>query len=133
MQLGSVAGLPATAPSGSNGGAGVTITVGSGANDASAPIIPLVTRNTIANDALNPAPRIGRDSGDRSPVLPAGQVYRGGFPEAATVSEEAPEREAFRIPNLGPVDAPIRPGAARHRLSSDASGDVIKTISDRAP
>jgi hypothetical protein len=81
MQPGSIAGLPATAPSGSNGGGGATITGGTEANDASAASISLVTRNTIANDALNPAPRIGRDSGDRSPVLPAGQVYRGGFPE----------------------------------------------------
>src|SRR5262249_58960718 len=113
--------------------ADVTITVGSGANDASAPIITLVTRNTIANDALNPAPRIGRDSGDRSPVLPAGQVYRGGFPEAAPVSEEAPEPEAIGIPNQGPVDAPIRPGAARHRLSSDASVESIKSLATRSP
>jgi hypothetical protein len=133
MQPGSVAGLPVTAPSGSNGGAGVTITVGSGANDASEPTIPLVTHNTIANDALNPAPQIGRASRDRSPVLPAGQVYRGDFPEAAPVSEKAPEREAIRIPNQGPFNAPIRPGAARHRLSSDASGNAIKTIADRAP
>ena len=41
-------------------GATVTIFVGSGANDVGAPIIPLVTRNTIANDALNAAPLIGR-------------------------------------------------------------------------
>jgi nuclear transport factor 2 (NTF2) superfamily protein len=33
----------------------VTIIVGSGADDACAPIIPPVTRNTIANDALNAA------------------------------------------------------------------------------
>jgi hypothetical protein len=137
MQPGSIAGLPgltATGPSGSNGGA--TITVGSGANDASAPSIPLVTRNTIANDALNPAPRIGRDSGDRSPALPAGQVYRGGVPETAPApdSEETPERQAIRIPRRGPFDAPtIRLGLAPPHPSSDASGDVIKMIADRAP
>ena len=45
--------------------------------------IPLVTRNTIANDALNPPPRIGRLSADQSPVLPVGEFYRGGFPENA--------------------------------------------------
>ena len=38
-------------------GAPSTIVVGSGANDAVGPIIPLVTRNTIANDAANAAPR----------------------------------------------------------------------------
>jgi hypothetical protein len=100
MQPGSIAGLLATAPSGSNGGGGATITGGSEANDARAASISLVTRNTIANDALNPAPRIGRDSGDRSPVLPAGQVYRGGFPETAPapVSGETTGRAAIRIP-----------------------------------
>jgi hypothetical protein len=136
MQPGSIAGLPATAPSVSNGGAGATITVGSGANDASAPNIPLVTRNTIANDALNPRAQIGRDSGDRSPVLPPGQVYRGGFAETAPapVSEETPGREAIRIPRRGPLDVPsIGPGGTLPRLSSDASGDFIKTIADRTP
>jgi hypothetical protein len=136
MQPGSIAGLPATALSGSNGGAGATITVGSGANDASAPSSPLVSRNTIANDALNPAPRIGRDSGDRSAVLPPGQVYRGGIPETAPapVSEETTGREAIRIPRRGPFDVPsIRPEGTLPRLSSDTSGDFIKTIADRTP
>jgi hypothetical protein len=139
MQPGSIAGLPglsATGPSGSNAGAGATITVGSGANVASAPIISLVTRNTIANDALNPAPRIGRDSGDRSPVLPAGQIYRGGFPATAPApdSGETAERQAIRIPKRGPVDAPsIRLGIAPPRLWSDDSADLIKTMANRTP
>jgi hypothetical protein len=111
----------------------VTITVGSGANDASAPNIPFVTRNTIANDALNPAPRIGRDSGDRSAVLPAGQVYRGGVPDTASVSQETLGREAIRIPSQGPFDAPVRPGAARHLVSSDASVESINARADRTP
>ena len=69
-----VPGLATTAPAGSNGGAAVTIIVGSGPDDASAPVIPPVTRNTIANDAVNAAAVIGRASGDRSDVLPPGQV-----------------------------------------------------------
>ena len=48
----------------------MTILVGSGANDIVAPIIPPVTRNTIANDAVNADALIGRVSGDRSDVLP---------------------------------------------------------------
>ena len=87
MQPGNGTGVPgqaATSPTGSNGGAAATIVVGSGANDAVAPIIPLVTRNTIANDALNAAPLIGRVSMDRSDVLPPGQVYRGGVSTEVT-------------------------------------------------
>jgi hypothetical protein len=77
VQPGNGTGAPGpatTAPTGSNGGAAVTIIVGSGDDDASAPIIPPVTRNTIANDAVNAAAVIGRASGDRSDVLPPGQV-----------------------------------------------------------
>ena len=106
MQTGTVAGLPATAPSGVNGNAGVTIAVGSGPNDAGAPNIELVTRNTIANDALNPAPLIGRDSRDRSPVLPTGQVYRGGFPETAPAPLGGNSRTRNRrISSQGPFDS----------------------------
>jgi hypothetical protein len=139
MQPGSIAGLPgagATGPSGSNGGAGATIATGSGANDASAVGIQPVTRDTIANDALNPITHIGRDSGDRSPVLPAGQIYRGGFQETAPapVSEETSQQPSIRIPRGGSADAPsIRLGLTPHRFSSDASGDVIKMIVDRTP
>ena len=76
-----IPGLAATGMAGSTGGASVTITFGSGANDTAAASIPLVTRNTIANDSLIPPPRIGRLSADRSPVLPPGEFYRGGVPE----------------------------------------------------
>jgi hypothetical protein len=86
IQPGNITGVPglaAAGTAGSSGGASATITVGSGANDATAATIPLVTRNTIANDALNPPPLIGRPSGDRSPILPSGQFYRGGVPVTA--------------------------------------------------
>ena len=62
-----VPGLATTAPTGSNGGAAVTIIVGSGADDAGAANIPPVTRNTIANDALSAAPVIGRCRGTGPP------------------------------------------------------------------
>jgi hypothetical protein len=78
-----VPGLATTAPTGSNGRAAATIIVGSGADEASAPIITPVTRNTIANDAVNPAPVIGRASGDRSAVLPPELVYRDEWPVTA--------------------------------------------------
>jgi len=77
--------LVTTAPTASNGGAAVTINVGSGASDAGAANIPPVTRNTVANDALTAAPVIGRLSGDQSAVLPPDQVYRGDLPVTATV------------------------------------------------
>jgi hypothetical protein len=102
-----VPGLATTAPTGSNGGGAERIVVGSGANDAGAAIIPLVTRNTIANDALNAAPVIGRVLGDRSSVLPPGQVYRGGLPVTTPggVSTEVPGQRAGQDPGQGPGDA----------------------------
>lgn len=86
--------LPATGKAGSTAGAGVAFTVSSAASDPAIASIPLVTRNTIANDATNPPPRIGRLSADRSPVLPAGEWYRGG------IRENAPAR---------PLPAPLLP------------------------
>jgi hypothetical protein len=115
----SVPGLDMPAPTGSNGGAAVTISVGSGANDAGAPIIDLVTRNTIANDALNAAPVIGRVSGDRSAVLPPEQVYRGGLPATAAggVSPEVSGQRAGQDPGQGPAEAlPIRLQSRPHSL-----------------
>jgi hypothetical protein len=128
FQPGSIAGLPgpvATGPSGSSGGAGATIVVGSGANVAGAPVVPVVTRNTIANDALNPITRIGSVSGDRSPVLPAGQAYRAGLPQTAPApdSGETPEQQSIRVPRGESAGAPtIRLGLTLPRFSSDASG-----------
>ena len=59
--------LGAGGPGAPSPGAGSTIYVGSGANEATQPRIPLVTRNTIANDLLNPPPLIGgRPSGTAS-------------------------------------------------------------------
>jgi hypothetical protein len=119
-----------------NGGAAETIVVGSGANDAVAPIIPLVTRNTIANDALNAAPLIGRVLGDRSDVLPPEQVYRGGLPVSASggVSTEASGQRSGPNPDERPVDPlPIRLQSRPHRLASGASGHHVGAHADRAP
>jgi hypothetical protein len=136
---GNSAGVPSlatTAPTRSNGGPSVTITVGSGTNDAGAANIPPVTRNTIANDALNPAPVVGRVSGDRSAVLPPEQVYRGGLPVTATVgfSMAVPGQRAAEEPAQGPVDPlPLRLRKRLHRLASGASGSLIRSHADRAP
>ena len=60
----------ASAPTGSTGSPGLTINVGSGANNAAALSIPLVTRNTIANDLPNRPPSIGGPPhGYRSAVI----------------------------------------------------------------
>ena len=125
-----------TAPTGSNGGASLTITVGSGADDAGAANIPPVTRNTIANDALNPLPIIGRVSGERSAVLPPDLVYRGGLPVTATVgfSQDVPGQRAVQEPAQEPADPlPLRVGKRPHRLASGASGNLIRSHADRAP
>jgi hypothetical protein len=114
----------------------VTISVGSGANDASAPNIPLVTRNTIANDALVPRARIGSVFGDRSAPLPPGQSYRGVPPATAPAggSTDVPGRRTGWIPGQRPIDAASnRLGTAPHRLSSDASENALQTIAGRAP
>ena len=130
-----VAGLVTTAPAGSNGGGAVTISVGSGANDDGAANIPQVTRNTIANDALNAAPLIGR-SANRSAVLPPEQVYRGGLAVTASggfAMEASGERAAYE-PAQGPVDPlPLRIRGRPHRLASGASGHLIRSHADRAP
>jgi hypothetical protein len=121
MQPGNGTGLP-TSPNGSSGRATVTIFVGSGANDIVAPIIPLVTRNTIANDAHNAAPQIGRVLGDRSDVLPPEQVYRGGLPVTAPggVSTEVSGQRSGPNPDERPVDPlPIRIHTRPHRLAAE--------------
>ena len=113
-----------------------TIVVGSGANDVVGTIIPLVTRNTIANDALNAAPVIGGVLGDRSDVLPPEQVYRGGLPVSASggVSTEASGQRSGPNPDERPVDPlPIRLRSRPHRLASGASGSPVGSHADRAP
>jgi hypothetical protein len=129
----SVPSLGTTAPTGSNGGAVLVIFVGSGADAAAN--IPRVTRNTIANDAASAAPVIGRDSGDQPAVLPPEQVYRGGLPVTATVdfSIEVPGQHAVQEPEQGPVDPlPLRLRKRPHRLTSGASGNLIRSHAERS-
>jgi hypothetical protein len=119
-----------------NGGAAATVVVGSGANDAVAPIIPLVTRNTVVNDALRAAPLIARVLRDRSDVLPPGQVDRGGLPVTAPGGDptEVPGQRAGQDPGEGAVEPlPIRLRSRPHRLASDASGYPVRSHADRAP
>jgi hypothetical protein len=105
MPPGDGTGAP-TSPTRSTGGAIVTIFVGSGANDILAPIIPLVTRNTIANDALNAAPQIGRVLHDRSDVFPSEQLHRGGLAGTAPggVSTEMSGQRSGPNPDQRPAD-----------------------------
>jgi hypothetical protein len=132
----SVTSLVTPAPTGTNGGGAVTIVVGSGANDSGAVNIPPVTRNTIANDALTAAPVIGRVAGDQPPVLPPEQVYRDGLPVNATVgySSEVPGQRAAQEPAHGPVGPlPLRIQSRPHGLASGASGNLIRSHTDRRP
>ncbi|MGP0064282.1 MAG: hypothetical protein ACLQGP_11865 [Isosphaeraceae bacterium] len=101
---GNITGVPslgAGGPAGSTGGISVTINVGSGADEATNPVIPLVTRNTIANDLLNPPPLIGgQPSGDTSAPLPAGQ---GGASVTPAPAPAAPP------PTSGAASGPAMP------------------------
>jgi hypothetical protein len=139
IQPGNITGIPslaATGTAGSSGGASVTSTVGSGASDAIAASIPLVTRNTIANDALNPPALIGRPSGNRSPILPAGWFYRGGVPVTAPAapSSATAGEQSSRSLSQGPGDPPpIRLGGAPPRVPSDDPGNSMKDPADRMP
>lgn len=111
-----------------NGGDAATIVVGSGANDVGGSIIPLVTRNTVVNDALRAAPLIGRVLRDRSDVLPLGQVYRGG------VAMEVDGQRGGQDADEGPVEPlPIRLRSSPPRPASDASGYPVGSHADRTP
>ena len=109
-----VRGSATMAPTGSNGGAAQTILVGSGADDVSAPVIPPVTRNTIANDAVNATPKIGRLSMDQSDVLPPGQVYRGGVSTEVSIQRPGPGTDERPVDPL-----PIRLRSKPHRLAAE--------------
>jgi hypothetical protein len=119
-----------------NGGAAATIVVGSGANDSGGSIIPLVTRDTVVNDAGNAAPLIGRVLRDRSDVLPPGQVYWDGLPMTASggVSTEGSGQPAGQDPGEEPVEPlSIRLRSRSHHVASDASGYPVRSHADQAP
>ena len=138
MQPGNGSGVPGQAgasPNGSGGGASQTIVVGSGANDAVGTIIPLVTRNTIANDALNAAPLIGSVLGEQSDVLPPEQVYRGGLPVPASESVSTAVSGQRSGPNpdeMPVVPLPIRLKSRPQRRASGASASPVRSHADRA-
>jgi hypothetical protein len=139
VQPGNVAGVPslsATATTVSNGTPAGTVAVSPGANDPNAPVIPVVSRNTIANDALNRPPLVGRVSGDHSPILAPGQFYHGDVPVTApaTASREAPGLQARWTPKQGTVDPPATsPRAALPRLAHGTSRNAFETLADWAP
>jgi hypothetical protein len=119
--------LATTAPATSNRGTAVTIVVGSGVDDASAQVIPRVTRNTIANDAVSATPQIGRLSMDRSDVLPPEQVYRGGLPvtRPGGVATEVSGQWSGQDSGDGPVEPlPIRLRSRPHRLVAENNPDA---------
>jgi hypothetical protein len=121
MQPGSGTGVP-TSTTGSSGGATAMIFVGSGANDILGPVIPSVTRNTIANDALNPAPQIGRVLGGRSGALPPVEVHRDALAgtTAAGAATEASGQRYGPDPDEELVDPPpIRIRSRPHRLAAE--------------
>jgi hypothetical protein len=134
MQPGNITGFTGLGPAGTaavSGGKGGSITVGSGANDATAGAIPAVTRNTIANDALTPRPLIGRPSGDQSPVLPRGQFYRGNLPVTAPAApaSDTPDEPPAGSPSKDTVEpSRIRRGSAALPLASGSSASLAAAV-----
>ncbi len=109
VQPGNITGVPSlgsAGPTGFSGSPTMTISVGSGPNDATALNIQPVTRNTIANDNLNPIPVIGGQRlGGNTPVLPPGQSYRGSTPTAAPTPTNAGQANV-NPPSTGTLSAP---------------------------
>jgi hypothetical protein len=140
VQPGNVAGVPNPAATGatvSNGGSAPgTVAVSPGANDPNAPVIPIVSRSTIANDLLKSPVLIGQLSGDRSPLLAPGQFYRGDLPVtvATTASRDVAGPQARWTPAQDTVDpAATRPGAALTRLADGTSRNAFETLANWAP
>jgi hypothetical protein len=139
IQPGNIAGIPGLATAGvagSSGAAGATIIVGSGASDFSAVSIPLVSRNTIANDALVPRPQIGVPSRDWSAVLPAGQYYRGDVREIVPVppSSETSGGQSSGSLRQSPGDStPIRLRGPAPRVTSEVAGHSMNALADGKP
>jgi hypothetical protein len=112
---GNITGFPSlgsAGPTSSAGSISVTINVGSGANDATALNLPSVTRNTIANDLLNPPPIIGgQPSGATSPIRPPGQSYRSTAPATApTGTSPTPSNPPSPYPpSVVPLVYPFKP------------------------
>jgi hypothetical protein len=101
-------GAATAVPGSTTGAAGLSISVGSGANTPGGPVIPLVTRDTQAFDTPSQRPVNGRASGgDRTPVLPPGQVYSGGVavpaPGAAAPAETQGE-PTTAVPRVRPFE-----------------------------
>jgi hypothetical protein len=109
-------GAATSVPGSTTGATGLSISVGSGANTPGGPVSRLVTRDTQAFDTPSQQPVNGRASGDRSPVLPAGQVYRGGVavPAAATPATETQGEPTTAVPRVRPFElAQIATGEGR--------------------
>jgi hypothetical protein len=139
IQPGTVFGLPggdSMVPVGASAVASVPIMVGSGANDASAFVIPPVTRNSLGQDVVIAVTVLSRGPGDGSAVLPSDQVYRGGLPVTATVgfSQNVPGHQAVQEPAQEPADPlPLRIRKRPHRLGSSALGNLIRSHTASAP
>ncbi len=112
---GNITGFPSlglVGPTGSTGSPTAIIRVGSGASDAAAMNIPPVTRNTIANDLLNPRPMIGgRPSGNRFAVTYQEQISGG------TTLAPSPTTAAPPPTSAEPSTSPPQSGASSNPLS----------------
>jgi hypothetical protein len=115
---------------------GATLAVGSGTNDATALNISPVTRNSFAYDTPILPPLIGRPSGDRSPVLPAGQVYGGGVAvtSPAPASSETQSQQSAPTSSRNSVyPSPNSQGADRPLSPSNPSRNPTTPLADAVP
>ena len=114
VQPGNITGVPSLAAGGpgqATATAAALIGAGTGANSATSSSIPVVTRNTVANDRLNPLPVIGGVSRYQSAFAPVDRTPLGMTLPAVTPS--TPTQPAQPAPSgptaLPPTGAPTAP------------------------
>jgi hypothetical protein len=97
-------------PTGTTAGVQTSVAVGSGADDASAPSTPSVTRNTVGSGTPNPVlVFIGPiTSGSDSAALPAGQTNRE-TPPAPPPGLQTPESPTAPTSPTSPLPDPLKP------------------------
>lgn len=113
---GNITGYPALAsgaPAALGTGINLTIYVGSGSDEANTPPIPLVTRNTIANDRLNPLPVIGGTMTSTSSLPPAPSAAVIHAPATASAPAPSPASGASGGPTMPPPGSSLRGGFVR--------------------
>ena len=131
VQPGNITGVPSLAAGGpgqATATAAALIGAGTGANSATSSSIPVVTRNTVANDRLNPLPVIGGVSRYQSAFAPVDRTPLGMTLPAVTPS--TPTQPAQPAPS-GPTALP--PTERRPPLILPSREECIRPSSRESP